>query len=277
VAAKESTPDFYAPGHSDRELDRLSMQARMFEPFTRQLFREAGLREGMRVLDVGCGSGDVALLVREFVGPTGAVVGIDRAPAAIVRANSRAESRRLSNLQFVEGDPTLIRLDQDFDAIVGRLILMYYPDPIDALRRLLTHLRPGGIVAFQEFDASGCKSHPASPTYERCASWIIRTLQLSGADSHIGLKLYRIFRSSGLSAPVLRLDGVIAGGPSAPTYQALAEVCRSILPAMERFGVATAAEVEIDTLAERMRAEILAKEGVVVAPLLIGAWARYQS
>lgn len=277
MAAKESIPHFYAPGHSDRELDRLSMQARMFEPFTRQLFREAGLGVGMRVLDVGCGSGDVALLVRELVGPTGAVVGMDRAPAAIVRAKARAESRQLSNVQFVEGDPTLIRLDKDFDAIVGRLILMYYSDPMDALRRLLTHLRPSGIVAFQEFDASGCKSHPASPTYDRCVSWIIRTLYLSGADSHIGLKLYRIFRSAGLSVPVLRLDGIISGSPSAPTYEALAEVCRSLLPVMERFGVASAAEVEIDTLAERMRDEVLAKEGVVVAPLLIGAWARHQS
>jgi ubiquinone/menaquinone biosynthesis C-methylase UbiE len=75
-------------GHSERELDRLSIRARMYEPFTRQLFREAGLLPGMRVLDVGCGSGDVALLASELVGPTGAVVGIDRAAAAIVRAKN---------------------------------------------------------------------------------------------------------------------------------------------------------------------------------------------
>ncbi len=274
VAAQEPISHSYAPGHSARELDRLSLQARMYEPFTRQLFREAGLRSGMRVLDVGCGSGDVALLAGELVGPTGAVVGIDRAVAAIVRAKARAESQRMSNVQFVEGDPTMIRLDDGFDAIVGRLILMYYPDPIDALRKLLAHLRPGGIVAFQEFDASGCKSHPASPTYERCTNWIIPALHLSGADSHVGLKLYRIFRSSGLSAPILRLDGAISGGPSAP-HEALAEVVRSLLPVMERFGIATAAEVEIDSLAQRIRDEVLAEDAVVVAPLLIGAWARH--
>jgi ubiquinone/menaquinone biosynthesis C-methylase UbiE len=77
VAAQEPVSHFYAPGHSARELDRLSVQARMYEPFTRQLFREAGLLPGMRVLDVGCGSGDVTLLAGELVGPTGAVVGID--------------------------------------------------------------------------------------------------------------------------------------------------------------------------------------------------------
>lgn len=131
-----------------------------------------------------------------------------------------------------------------------------------------------GFVAFQEFDASGCKAHPASPTYERCVNWIIRTLQLSSADSHVGLKLYRIFRSSGLSAPTLRLDGAISGGPSAP-YEALAEVVRSLLPVMETLGIATAAEVEIDSLALRIRDEVLAEDAVVVAPLLIGAWARH--
>jgi ubiquinone/menaquinone biosynthesis C-methylase UbiE len=273
--AQEPVARFYAPGHSERELDRLTAQARMFEPFTRQLFLEAGLRPGMRVLDVGCGSGDVTLLAGEMVGPTGVVVAVDRVAAAILRAKARAESRQMSHVRFVEGDPTLITLDEAFDAIVGRFVLMYYPDPVDALRKLLAHLRPGGIVAFHEFDASGCKSYPPSATYERCANWIIRTLQSSGANPHLGLELYRIFQSAGLPAPTLRLDGVIAGGPSTPTYEVLAEVVRSLLPAMEKLGIDTAAEVEIDSLALRMRDEVLAKQGVVVAPLLIGAWARH--
>jgi hypothetical protein len=105
-------------------------------------------------------------------------------------------------------------------------------------------------------------------------NWIIRTLQLSGADSHVGLKLYSIFRSSGLSAPMLRLDGAISGGPSAP-YEASPEVVRSLLPVMEKFGIATAAEVEIDSLSLCIRNEVLAKDGVIVAPSLIGAWARH--
>jgi ubiquinone/menaquinone biosynthesis C-methylase UbiE len=176
VETREHVAHSYAPGHSERELDRQSAQARMFEPFTRQLFLEAGLSSGMRVLDVGCGSGDVALLAREIVGPTGEVVGVDRAAAAIVRAKARAEAQHTANVRFVEGDPTMTRFDEGFDAIVGRLILMYFPDPVDAMRKLLMHLRPGGIVVFQEFDASGCKSHPASPTYQQCANWIIRTL-----------------------------------------------------------------------------------------------------
>jgi tRNA A58 N-methylase Trm61 len=68
-------------GHSEAQLDRLACQAAVVEPISRQLLVDAGITGGMRVLDVGTGRGDVAFLAAEFVGETGAVVGIDRAPA----------------------------------------------------------------------------------------------------------------------------------------------------------------------------------------------------
>jgi hypothetical protein len=67
----------YALGHSDRELARLGLQARLFDPLTRQLFRDAGIAPGMRVLDVGSGSGDVAFLadrIRDEVVAGGGVI-----------------------------------------------------------------------------------------------------------------------------------------------------------------------------------------------------------
>src|SRR4051812_48499231 len=76
----------YALGHSDQELDRLSAQARLVDPITRQFFREAGIANGMRVLDVGTGAGDVAFLLAELVGDSGEVVGVDRAPDALAVA-----------------------------------------------------------------------------------------------------------------------------------------------------------------------------------------------
>ena len=80
----------YALGHSAEELERLSRQAEAFEPFTRQLFQQAGITPGMRVLDVGCGSGDVAFLAADLAGPNGEVIGADRAPAAVNWATTRS-------------------------------------------------------------------------------------------------------------------------------------------------------------------------------------------
>src|SRR6516225_12237738 len=108
-----------ALGHSKEELERLSRQAQSFEPFTRQLFQQAGITPGMRVLDVGCGSGDVAFLVAGLVGPSGEVIGADRAAAAVNRATARAQARDIGNVRFLEGDPTELRFDRRFDARCG--------------------------------------------------------------------------------------------------------------------------------------------------------------
>src|SRR5215468_10279635 len=123
---------FYALGHSEQELQRLSRQGQAFGPFTRQVFEEAGIGRGMRVLDVGCGSGDVAFLAGDLVGLSGEVVGADRERRAVDWANARAHSQGITNVKFVEGDPAEMEFDQKFDAMVGRLVLMYYRDPVSA-------------------------------------------------------------------------------------------------------------------------------------------------
>jgi ubiquinone/menaquinone biosynthesis C-methylase UbiE len=156
----------YALGHSERELERLSRQAQAFEPFTRHLLQLAGIDSGMRVLDVGCGSGDVAFLVADLVGSRGKVIGADRAASAVEWASARGRSRRISNVTFLEGDPAEMQFDQPFDAVVGRLVLMYYPDPVNAVRKLMRHLRDGGLVVFQEIDCENCRSVPSAPTYD---------------------------------------------------------------------------------------------------------------
>ena len=78
----------YVVGDGERE--RLQDQATLLNPFTRYLFEDAGIGPGMRVLDVGSGMGDVALLAAEMVGPTGAVAGVDKNHDVLVAARQRA-------------------------------------------------------------------------------------------------------------------------------------------------------------------------------------------
>src|SRR5262245_5164047 len=184
---------FYALGHSEQELQRLSRQGQALGPFTRQLFQQAGISRGMRVLDVGCGSGDVAFLAADLVGPSGTVVGVDRERRAVEWANARANSQGTTNVNFVEGDPTEMEFDQKFDAIVGRLVLMYYPDPVGAIRKLTRHVRPEGLVVFQEMDMANARSLPVARVFERSVMWIRQTLNASGARTQLGLQLYQLF------------------------------------------------------------------------------------
>jgi SAM-dependent methyltransferase len=264
----------YAPGHSKRELERLTRQAQAFEPFTRQLLQLAGIDSGMRVLDVGSGSGDVAFLISKLVGSNGEVIGVDRAVTAVEWASAQARSRGISNVTFLEGDPAEMQFDQPFDAVFGRLVLMYSPDPVNAVRKLIPHLREGGLVVFQEFDTDNCRSFPPAPTYDRAANWIRKSLAASGARLHLGLELFGIFLAAGLPEPSLRTDAVIGGGPDCVAYQLISEVVETLLPVIEAKGIATAAEVDISTLVRRMRDEALDKCVVALYPALIGAWSR---
>ena len=153
----------YELGHSDRELKRLETQALLIDPMTRQYFSSAGLEAGMRVLDIGSGAGHVAFLAAELVGATGEVIGTDRSPEAVTAALAEAKARSLVNVSFRLGDPTTLAFDRPFDAVVGRYVLMFSPDPAAMLKGIVGHLRPGGIIVFHEAGGLGARSYPPRP------------------------------------------------------------------------------------------------------------------
>jgi|SRR5215831_13629668 len=260
----------YALGHSEHELARLSRQGQVFFPFTRQLFEQAGVAAGMRVLDVGSGAGDSSFLVAELVGPTGSVVGVDRSEAAVGWANARALARQIENVNFLLGDPADIEFGEQFDAIVGRFVLMYYPDPVDAIRKLARHLRPTGLMVFQEFDMTNMRSFPACRTFEMATDLIKQAFNASGARTNMGLELNSTFVDAGLPEPFLRMDAVIGAASRFP-YELVAGVLQSLLPTIERLRPST---LEIDGLEEDMRREALACKGIAISPGLLGAWSR---
>ncbi|SRR5579884_1757358 len=115
----------YALGHEEPELARLEHQARLLGPATVAILRLAGIRPGMRVLDIGTGLGDVAFASAELVGSAGAVVGIDQESRVLESAQRRADSRGLNNVTFEQGDARTWQASHRFDAIVGRLVLLY--------------------------------------------------------------------------------------------------------------------------------------------------------
>jgi len=88
----------YVLGHSAEELNRLIDQARLFGELTEDVFVRAGIGPGMRVLDVGCGAGDVSFLLARMVGPSGTVVGVDRSEDAVAMANARARAMGLAQV-----------------------------------------------------------------------------------------------------------------------------------------------------------------------------------
>ncbi|HVL22556.1 MAG TPA: class I SAM-dependent methyltransferase [Thermomicrobiales bacterium] len=261
-------------GNTPEETARLIRQSALFRPMTRRLFVEAGIAEGMRVLDLGSGAGDVALLAAELVGRDGEVIGIERDPSIIAIARGRAAVAGLTNVTYVEGDITTYVPDGTFDALVGRLVLMYQPDPAAVVRRFLPMLRPGAIVAFHEADFQTFVSEPPSELLTRVVGWWLETLRRANIEQRMGPRLYETLIQAGLPEPAMIMEAVIGGGDESPVPTMLADVIRSVLPVMVRAGVVTEAEVDIDTLADRLRAEAVAGRGCVSSPALVGAWTR---
>lgn len=254
-------------------LDQPSMSARMFEPFTRALFLEAGLKPGMRVLDVLSGAGDVALLAREIVGADGNVIGFDQSAQAVAYANERAAFRGLPNVKFIEAQIEDLPFGADFDAIVGRMVLAFRRDPVRDLRALARCLRPSGLMVFQESDLLTGRTIPPVPVVDQVRKWVIETLERTGIEPQMGPKLYAVFEEAGLPPPRMRLDGLIGGGESvAPMF--LANVAGTLLPQFDALGVGAPEDVQTETFEERMRLDLVHTRGVMQSPLLIGAWSR---
>lgn len=264
----------YVLGHSEHELERLALMGRLWGPMTTQVFRDGGLATGMRVLDVGCGSGDVSFLVARLIGPFGHVVGVDRSPEAIATAKRRAIAQELPNAHFIVDDAGTKAFEAPFDCAVGRFVLMHNPNPIALLRHVASQVRPGGVVIFQEPDWAGYRSQPTLPTWDKCARWIVEALQGSGADPNIGLKLPQIFTAAGLPPPDMYLHAVVASEPYQILSANIAGLVQSLLPTMERLGIVNDSEVKIDTLPDCLRDELTNRGGVVVSTSVIGAVAR---
>jgi ubiquinone/menaquinone biosynthesis C-methylase UbiE len=274
------TDPAYALGRSKVEYERLTAQAALIRPMTERLFREAGIGPGQRVLDVGSGVGDVAFLVADLVGPEGEVVGVDLDGAALATARGRAEMLGIRNVSFIEGDARTVDLGQGFDAAVGRLVLLYVADASELVRAVADRVRPDGVLAFQELDLDPdvpSRSTVAGTLWDETGRRVIQTFVRAGTRVRAGRELFTVFSNAGLPAPQVREETLIGGGPKFSGYGWLAGVARSLAPLMERFGIATESELSIDTLADRIREDAVARQSLVWSPSWIGAFARKSS
>jgi SAM-dependent methyltransferase len=265
----------YVLGHSPFELERLARQERLIGKMTRDYFKSAGIGPGMRVLDVGSGTGVVAFHAAELVGRSGEVIGTDLASEAVAAANSNAIASALPHVSFRQGNPVEMSFDRPFDGIVGRYVLMFQADQSGMLRRLAKHLKPGGIIALHEPDWSFVRSDPPAPVYERCCAWISETFARVGTSTNMSARLHRAFLGAGLPPPAMRMQAIIGDAVSAAEWlRAVAELTIVLAPAIEREGVASLAEIGRETLVERIVEDASRHRSMVIGRAEIGAWTR---
>jgi ubiquinone/menaquinone biosynthesis C-methylase UbiE len=265
----------YLLGHSQEEIARLILQATILRPFTERLLRNAQIGTGMRVLDLGCGTGDVSMLAAELVGPSGSVVGIDSNPEVIGLASGRARAAGFEQVTFRDVPLEAFSIPDLFDYVVGRYVLVHQPDPIDFLRRAARLVRPGGIIAFHEVDLSGSfNSRPRVTRWDAAGNLILAAFREALPHYDSANRLMEHFSNAGLPRPNLFREMVIGGGTASPLYTWLADTMRSVWPQLVNMGIATQEARSAETLAARVRSAVVEARAEIEAPAQVCAWAR---
>jgi hypothetical protein len=115
---------------------------------------------------------------------------------------------------------------------------------------------------------------PELPLYRRACELIYQSFEKAGVERRMGMKMHSFFAQAGLPPCQVRIESFVSAGMDSPTYEWVSETLRTLMPVAERFGLATAAEIDIDTLADRLRAEAVAAGATVVSPCIVGGWTR---
>jgi SAM-dependent methyltransferase len=263
----------YALGHAEPEVARLQVQAEFLGGITRRFIRECGVKPGMRVLDIGCGIGDVALLVADAVGASGAVVGIDRELKAVETARIRADEAGYRHIVFAVDTDESTQNYSPFDAAIGRYVLIHQPDPALMVRRAAASVKAGGIVAFQEpyFHVPGSSTIPMLDLWRNVEEILLALMHVVLPSRNVAGRLASCFEDAGLPTPRLIWELVASGSPfSHARYLAL--TYQVFLPHIERLGIAHSEIGDPATLYERMVSAALAARAQDVSLPQVCAW-----
>lgn len=266
----------YVLTHTDAERRRLALQASIINPVTDRFLRDAGLTEGMNVLDFGCGVGDVSLIAGRLVGGNGNVTGIDVDAEALATAAARANEQGLDHVGFLHADAGGFETTAKYDAVIGRLFLIHTPDPVTFLRRAQSFVRPGGIIAFQDFDLTlvGNRSCADLPTWETCGKAVSTLFERAGLAAAAGSLLYTWFLEAGLPVPEYRLEFLVDGGENSLYYEWLAKTVGSLLPKMLALKVVEPDTLDMGLLEEMLRRETVGAKRPCFGPAMGGAFVR---
>jgi ubiquinone/menaquinone biosynthesis C-methylase UbiE len=272
MTSGESHPDYFF-GNTDAEHERLIRQAIRLAPVTERFFRDAGIAPGHRVLELGSGVGDVAMLVARIVGRSGEVVAVERDARTISCARARAAESGLHNINFVQTDIAEYLADSSFDAAVGRCILQFLPDPVAALSSVAKQVRLDGIVAFQEVSWAPCLSLSAHlPLWSAAVSLVHQAGIRSGVNMEMGPALHEAFQKAGLPPPRMRLEMELRRDPDFTRW--VSDLLKSVLPQIQKLNLLHEAVGDFDTLQERLQDEVAISNTVVPWIGLVDAWCR---
>jgi SAM-dependent methyltransferase len=243
------------------------------DEMTERMLDDAGIVPGMRVLDIGCGPGAVSFMLARRVGEQGHVFGVDKNTRMLALARERAREAGVTNLSFIEGGFDVAFPERGMlDAVVGRRVLMYQADAAQAVAQLADTIRRGGVIAFHEHDMAVISDgRTPLPLHDKVRAWLREMLRLEGANLYMGFALHSALSAAGLAVERVRAEANVL----TPTANyPVATIIRSALPRLLQHGIATEAEIDVETLDDRLAAERREASATYLWEMVFCAWAR---
>jgi SAM-dependent methyltransferase len=209
MAATDPSREKYILSTGEQAAERLFLLNEIFGPGTRELLLVAGISPGMRVVEIGCGTGLVSLWMAQVVGTGGSVTAMDVSHDQLRVAERSAVAAGVTNVSFQAASAYDTSLpEQSFDLVYSRFLMCHLTQPLKALAEMRRLLKSGGVLVCEDHDDGGILTEPPTRAYKRLVEISQAVNRAHGLDSYIGLKLPRLMRDAGFSTPEVRTNQI---------------------------------------------------------------------
>lgn len=256
---------------SEHELDRLQLQARVWEAEASHMFDAIGVQPGWRCVDLGCGAMGVLGLLSKRTGPTGDVAGVDRDATYLAGAEHYVTSAQLANVRLLHQDVLESGLPgASFDLVHERWVMPHVDNPQALLEEMIRLAKPGGIIAIQESDQSSWNFYPPSARWPRLRNLIEAGFALRG-DINIGRRTFHMLRGAGLQD--VRIRAAVVALQDCHPYMRLPVLgVQAMRGPMVAAGITT--DGELDELIADVESRAANPETMVITFTVTQVWAR---
>lgn len=190
----------YILGVNRKELERLEFQNGVWKKVTDEFIIRSGLTKGMKCLDVGAGPGFVSMDLLNIVGPQGEVTALEPSKLYLEHFKNYCEEKSVTNVKFINSIVEESELPENYyDFIFARWVISFVPDAELFLSKLYKALKPGGIIALQDYNYEGITRHPMTEIFKDVPDAVRKYWLKGGGDPYIALRIPELFKKAGLT------------------------------------------------------------------------------
>lgn len=226
------------------ELERLRLQARVWEPEAQAMLDRIGVPPGAACLDLGCGAMGILGPLSTRVGAGGRVVGVDVDDTQLAAARAYVEDNGFKNVEIRKADAYNTGLASEaFDLVHVRFLFAPVGRDEALLAEMLRLTKPGGLIVIQEPDATPWNCFPSSAAWDQLKTTILAAFRLGGGDFNAGQRTYQMLLDAGLREVGLRA-AVLALHNAHPYMRLPIQFATSLRSRILDAGLLTAADLD---------------------------------